>query len=182
MDTPARHATLVTSRLVFAGREEAFARWIDRVEAAARESPGYLGGARMDQPGGLSHFLHRFASESDLNRWSDSAERHRLTEEADSFSGPRRQTALGLQPHFHLPSEAAAPKWRTWIATWAAVFPLLLVLNALVGLLPFDLPKPVELAATSLVMTATLTWLILPRVRKLLRPWLLCDHDGELRD
>jgi antibiotic biosynthesis monooxygenase (ABM) superfamily enzyme len=59
---------------------------------------------------------------------------------------------------------------------------LLLVLNALVGLLPFDLPKPVELAATSLVMTATLTWLILPRVRKLLRPWLLCDHDGELRD
>jgi antibiotic biosynthesis monooxygenase (ABM) superfamily enzyme len=98
MDSSARHATLVTSRLVFAGREEAFARWIDRVEAAARESPGYLGGARMDQPGGLSHFLHRFASESDLNRWSDSAERHRLTEEADSFSGPRRQTALVFNP------------------------------------------------------------------------------------
>jgi antibiotic biosynthesis monooxygenase (ABM) superfamily enzyme len=40
---------------------------------------------------------------------------------------------------------------------------------------------PVELAVTSSIMTATLTWLILPRIRKLLRPWLLAGDDGGLR-
>jgi hypothetical protein len=87
----------------------------------------------------------------------------------------------GRRVQVRVPSETAIPKWKTWIATWVAVFPLLLALNGLVALLPIKLPMPVELAVTSLIMTATLTWLILPRIRKLLRPWLLAGDDGGLR-
>lgn len=181
MPDPDSSATLITTRLVLAGRGPKFDRWADRVEAAVRASPGYMGGTRLEQPGGLVHFLHRFAGEDDLKRWTDSPERRALTKAADAFSRPRRQTATGAQPRFQLPSEATAPKWKTWVATWAAVFPMLLLLNAAIAALPFDLPEPVELAVSSLALTALLTWIILPRVRKLLRPWLFGDADGKLR-
>jgi antibiotic biosynthesis monooxygenase (ABM) superfamily enzyme len=91
------------------------------------------------------------------------------------FRQPRPAPCRGRCP-IRLPSEQAAPKWKTFIATWAAVLPLLLVLNALVGLLP--LPKLVRLPLSSVLLTASLTWFVLPFVRRRVRPWLLADDEG----
>jgi uncharacterized protein len=180
MDTET-HVTMATSFLVRAGREDAFESWVDRYCDAARASPGHLAVMRLDQAGGLVHLVHRFAGRAEVDRWEASPEHERLVKEADAFAVHRSERGRGGQTRFHLPSEAAAPKWKTWLATWVAVFPVLLALNTAVRALGPDLPPPVQLAITSPILTALLTWAILPQVRRVLRPWLLAGDEGELR-
>jgi antibiotic biosynthesis monooxygenase (ABM) superfamily enzyme len=176
MDHPNESATLLTSRLVRIGQEEAFAAWSDRYEAAARGADGYRGLVRLEQPDGLTHFVQRFADDDALQAWERSVVRRALSAEADAISASRDQRHAEGDAAIRLPSEQAAPKWKTFIATWAAVLPLLLVLNALVGLLP--LPKLVRLPLSSVLLTASLTWFVLPFVRRRVRPWLLADDEG----
>lgn len=113
--------------------------------------------------------------------WDASPDRARLTEAADRFSSGRPQIVDGPDLRADLPSETAVPKWKTFLATWTSVFPILLLLNTIVNALPVQMPMPIQLAGTSLILTATLTWIILPQVKKLLRPWLLAAADGGLR-
>lgn len=174
-------ATLVTTRLVRAGHDEEFARWADRFDDAAARQQGTRGTLRLEQPGGMTHFAHRFDSEAELERWRDSGEYRALADEADVYSIGLAQLARGERRRARTPGEASAPKWKTWLATWVTVFPLLLALNVASEALLGGLPQPVRLGLTSLIMTAALTWIILPRVRRLLRPWLFRDGDGGLR-
>lgn len=173
--------TLVTSRLVRAGHQTEFTGWADRFDHAVGNMPGARGTLRLDQPAGLHHFIHRFDSEAALARWRDSTDYRSLTAEADAYSVGCAQVTTGEHRQAQLPSEATAPKWKTWLATWATVFPLLLLLNMAVRSVGADLPQPVQLGLTSLIMTAALIWYILPKVRKLLRPWLFGDERGGLR-
>jgi len=63
-------------------------------------------------------------------------------------------------------------KWKTFLLTWIAVYPtLLLNMYALDALVP-NLWRPIQLAISSLLLTSSLTWLIMPRLTSLLRPWL----------
>ena len=168
-------ATLVTTRLVRPGHEDEFARWADRFDEAACRGPGTEGSLRLEQPGGMHHFVHRFPSRPELDRWLGGEDYRALAAEADRYSVGRGEVAEGERRRASLPSEAAVPKWKTWVATWVTVFPLLLALNAAVGVAAGGLPEPVRLAITSLVMTAALTWFLLPRIKKWLRPWLFAD-------
>jgi hypothetical protein len=174
-------AALITTRLVKEGREDEFARWAERLDDVAEREADAVGVVRLEQPSGLIYAVHRFRTVDDARRWHDAPARHALEAEAAAFSSGCSQLEKGRRVQIRVPSETAIPKWKSWIATWVAVFPLLLVLNGLLALLPSKAPQPVELAATSLVMTATLTWAILPRIRTLLRSWLLADEDGGLR-
>lgn len=169
---------LVASRLVHAGREEEFARWADRFDEAARACAGGRGGMRLEQPNGLVHFIQRFESEEAARRWCDSDVRRRLGAEADAFSAEHSEIATGDRVQVRLPSEAAVPKWKLWLATWAAVFPLLLAMNAIAKAVAGGLPQAVQLGLTSLAMTAVLTWFVLPEIRKRLRPWLFRDDEN----
>jgi hypothetical protein len=178
--TPPRITAIVT-RLVQAGHEDSFARWAEAFDTAARASPGVVRTLRLEQPGGLVHFLHDFESREALARWTGSPRYAELKDAADGFSAERVQLIDPGQCEVRLPSDAAVPKWKSWIATWTVVFPLLLALNALVRTFAAGAPQPVQLGATSLVMTATLTWLVLPVIRKRLRPWLFHDKEHGVR-
>jgi hypothetical protein len=57
--------------------------------------------------------------------------------------------------------------------TWIAVYPILLLISYMLGVVAPDLPRPAELAVGSLLLTSSLTWLVMPRLTTLLRPWLL---------
>jgi antibiotic biosynthesis monooxygenase (ABM) superfamily enzyme len=178
MTDPDRTAVLVTTRLVRRGRAEEFERWAERHDAAIRASPGVLGTVRLDQPGGFAHFVQRFASEEEARRWSEGPERASLTAEASAFSAEHRQCATGMSVSLRLPSEAAVPNWKNWLATWACAYPVSLVLNYLLEALPITLPKFVQVGIISGALIAVLTWFVLPRVRGVLRPWLLACDEG----
>lgn len=128
----------------------------------------------------MVHRVTRFASAADLAEWDRSDIARRLDAEVEAFSIGRRQEAGGALAVFRLPGEGSGSKWKKWLLTWVAVFPVLLALNALVSLIP-GLPSLARLAITSPILTALLTWFILPRVTRWAKPWVLGDSQGRPR-
>jgi antibiotic biosynthesis monooxygenase (ABM) superfamily enzyme len=82
---------------------------------------------------------------------------------------------------FDLPSDASAAKWKRFVTTWLAVFPVLLAISSLTRWLLEDWPPLLQLIPSSLMLTATLQWIILPRIQRWSRFWLLRGADGDLR-
>jgi antibiotic biosynthesis monooxygenase (ABM) superfamily enzyme len=44
-----------------------------------------------------------------------------------------------------------------------------------------DVPLPLQLLPSSMLLTATLQWIILPRLQRYTRFWLLQDRSGTLK-
>jgi antibiotic biosynthesis monooxygenase (ABM) superfamily enzyme len=173
--------TLITSRAVKAGDEDRFERWADRLLQAAAKAPGYLSGVRLGQTQGLQHLVLQFRAGPDAQAWRDSTDFKRLASEADGFSVGLDQMASGDPVRFELPSDASAAKWKRFVTTWIAVFPVLLTISSLMRWLLGDWPPTLQLVPSSLMLTATLQWIILPRIQRWSRSWLLKDANGNLR-
>jgi antibiotic biosynthesis monooxygenase (ABM) superfamily enzyme len=67
------------------------------------------------------------------------------------------------------------------VTTWLTVFPVLLVISLVVRATLDDTPLPLQLLPSSLLLTATLQWIILPRLQRYTRFWLLQDSSGRLQ-
>lgn len=173
--------TVIASRAIQAGAEARFEPWADRLDDAAREASGYLAGLRLGQTQGLQHLVFRFRTEANAQAWRDSTDFRRLASEADGFSVGLDQVESGDPARFELPSDASAAKWKRFVTTWAAVFPVLLAISSLVRWLLDEWPPTLQLIPSSLMLTATLQWIILPRIQHWSRFWLLRGANGNLR-
>jgi len=174
-------ATLVITRIVPARLVDAFHGWAEALEISAAAAPGHRASLRLEQAGGVFHLVHQFAGPAERDRWRHSPDVARLHHEAKRFPVERRQTAEGRVVHLVVPSESASSRRKTFLATWIAVFPVLLALSTSVRAVAGDLPQPVQLLFSSLVLTALLQFVILPRVQRLVRPWTLADSEGRAR-
>jgi uncharacterized protein len=165
--------TVVVTRVVRPGKEREFVAWADEVDRTVRRAPGHVGRIRLHDDEGLNHVVYQFDSPEHLREWEDSPERHELLARGRPFSDERRTTAGGANAWFDVPSGNAPPTWKQFLLTWAAAFPTLLVISTLVGLA--KLPQVLALATSSCVLTALLTWVILPRLTRSTRRWLYRD-------
>jgi antibiotic biosynthesis monooxygenase (ABM) superfamily enzyme len=165
--------TVVVTRVIRPGKEEQFARWADDVDRTAAGFPGHLGGVRLHDSQGLNHLIYRFDSAERLHAWENSAERRALIRQGDQISKQTKSTNHDLDPWFTVPGHASPARWKNFVITWAAAYPTLLALATLLARLVPGLPQPVALAITSLILTAVLTWVVLPRITRQARPWLL---------
>jgi hypothetical protein len=81
----------------------------------------------------------------------------------------------GLESWFTLPARPGAPPpppWKMAVLTWVTIFPLITgVVLALNPLLEGFALVP-RLAVTTAVTVPLMTWLVMPRVTRLLRRWL----------
>ena len=161
------------------GEVDAFTGWADRLDAAAADQPGFIDTLRLEQTGGVIHLLQRFTNGEQRDAWHATAAFRTLAAEADRYSHGVQQLGEGTALRFVLPGEADAAKWKKFLMTLAAVFPVLLVLNFAVG--KTGLPQIVRLLISSPVLTALLTWVILPKVTRWLKPWVLTDGEGRPR-
>ncbi|EZP57285.1 MULTISPECIES: hypothetical protein [Sphingomonas] len=173
-------ATLAISRVMRPGHEQAFEPWADRCVAAAQAQPRFRCAVRLAQAGGLHHLLLQFGDRTALDAWTGQDGYRALSDEADDFSVGLDQSDAGTLLAFTLPSEAAARKWKTACVTWIGVVPTLLIVSAVIGWLLPGAPKVVQQILSSVILTAALTWLILPKVRGWSRFWMLQDERGQL--
>jgi antibiotic biosynthesis monooxygenase (ABM) superfamily enzyme len=114
-----------------------------------------------------------------LQRWLESDERAHLLRQVRSLGAARTavQQRTGLETWFHVPSEAAAtmrppPRWKMWLVSLVAIYPLVLAFQAFVVPLTSSWPFPLRAALFPLVLLTLMTYVVMPVVTRLLRRWL----------
>jgi antibiotic biosynthesis monooxygenase (ABM) superfamily enzyme len=172
--------TAVFSWRAAQGREDEFADWAQGAHTATSRFPGHLGATVIHEDGSRDfHLIHQFAHQSDLQRWMDSEERARWVEGAGPLADQRTavQQRTGLETWFHVPSETTAmmrppPRWKMWLVSLLALYPLVLVFQALVVPRTASWPLPVRAALFPLVLLTLMTYVVMPVVTRVLRRWL----------
>ena len=86
----------------------------------------------------------------------------------------RTSFVTGLETWFTLPGRSGPPPppWKMALVTWLTIFPLITVIVRLTGSLLADLPLVVRLGITTAIAVPLMTWVLMPRVTRLLRRWL----------
>lgn len=178
---PEQTATIVVSRAIRAGHEDDFDRWVKTLDDLARSAPGYRCAIRLGQTAGFQHLLFRFEDRDAADRWQADPRIVAHNRIADGFSTTLAQTRTGDNVAFELPSDATASKWKRFVTTWLTVFPLLLVISVLVRSVLRDAPIPLQLLPSSVLLTAMLQWVVLPRLQRYTRFWVLQGESGKLQ-
>ncbi|WP_224367895.1 antibiotic biosynthesis monooxygenase [Hyalangium versicolor] len=166
---------IVLERRVKPGAKEPFEQWIKEVMAVATGSLA-LQGSSVLTAGEHDYFiLLRFASQADLDRWHTSPEVVELLRKGEALATAPDQPLVrsGLETWFTIPGHpaprVAPPKWKMALVTWCALLPQVILLGFIV---PKGLPFPLGVALSTAIPVAMLTWVIMPRLTKLLYGWL----------
>jgi uncharacterized protein len=176
--------TTTVSRRVRPGHETAYEGFLAGISGAARAFPGYLG-VEVFRPapgqGGEYRTVYRFDTAAHLHAWQDSAERAAWLERAEPHViGPlRTQVLTGLEGWFTLPTQPGVlppPAAKMALVTWAAIFPLLTLVVVATAPLVGGWPLVARLAVTTAVTVPLMTWVVMPRMTRLLHRWLYPDR------
>jgi uncharacterized protein len=177
-ERPAAHrepVTVTIARRVAPGREAEFEAFSSALTRAATTHPGFLG-AGMLRPGHVGepwHVVFRFDSIDHLRAWELSPERAELLASGeDLVRSTDVQRVTGLETWFALPSRTAPapPRWKMFVVSVVGIFVLQLVFNLV--LQPFALPVVLRVALVAVAVTGLMTWLVMPRLARLLQDWL----------
>jgi hypothetical protein len=91
----------------------------------------------------------------------------------------RTQVLVGLEGWFTLPSQpgvAPPPAYKMALVTWVTIFPLITLVVVVSAPLVGGLPLVARLAVTTAVTVSLMTWVVMPRVTRLLHRWLYPDR------
>jgi uncharacterized protein len=172
--------TATVTRRVKPGHEAAYEEFLAGINGAAKTFPGYLG-EEVFRPatgqGGEYRIVYRFDSSTHLRRWLDSDDRAAWLKRAEPHvAGPMRSEFLtGLESWFTLPTQPGAPPpppYKMAVLTWVTIFPLITLVVVVSAPLIGNLPLVPRLGVTTLVTVSLMTWVVMPRVTRLLRRWL----------
>jgi uncharacterized protein len=177
--------TTTVTRRVKPGHEAAYEAFLASISGAAAAFPGYLGEEVFRPAGGQGgeyRIVYRFDSPDNLQAWLDSAERAAWLQQAEPHVAGlmRTQVLTGLEGWFTLPTQPGTPPpppYKMALVTWAAIFPLITGVVVATAPLLGRLPLVVRLAVTTGVTVPLMTWVVMPRVTRLLHRWLYPDPD-----
>ena len=90
----------------------------------------------------------------------------------------------GLETWFELPGRTAPapPRWKMFVVSGSVILALQLILNLVVhGIAPTLWMVP-RVVVISVMVTALMTWLVQPRVARLLEGWLYGKRQSDAPD
>jgi antibiotic biosynthesis monooxygenase (ABM) superfamily enzyme len=176
--------TTTVTRRVKPGHEPLYEQFLEGIIAAASQFPGHRG-AEVFRPqsaaAGEYRVVYRFDTAQHLQAWLDSPEHAAWLERAEPHVlGPlRRQVLVGLEGWFTLPTQPGTPpppRYKMAILTWVTIFPLITMVVVATAPLVGSLPLVARLAVTTGVTVPLMTWVVMPRVTRLLHRWLYPDR------
>lgn len=172
-------ATVLGVRRARPGLEAEFEVFLDRLRATLQAFPGAqdVTVVRPAAPSRDYLLLYRFDNGHSLGRWRRSSQRQALTDQSAHLTEqpPLERNINGTGGWFTLPGgEVVRPpaRWKTWLLTMSALYPLLTVLVLLADAGLVRLPVPLRFALLVPVVTALMTWVVMPVLTQLAAPWL----------
>jgi antibiotic biosynthesis monooxygenase (ABM) superfamily enzyme len=170
--------TVVISRKVKPGREHDYEEWIKQVTEVALKFEGHLG-MNIFKPmraGDPYVIVYKFDSGEHLDLWLQSPVRAEFVQRGEALCDESRaEHVSGLESWFTLPGAAAVvppPKWKMALVTGLVVFAMGQGLAPLVRITLVGAPPLLLAFVTTALMVALLTWVVMPRVTRLLGRWL----------
>jgi antibiotic biosynthesis monooxygenase (ABM) superfamily enzyme len=164
------------------GCQDAYEAVLRGMFQAASAFPGFLGAdiAPPLKAGDEHRVTMKFASEADLTRWNDSDERLKWHEAlAPLTEGPPEYHLLsGMEAWFVPPRTAVATppsRARMTLVTWLGIFPTVAFYLWLVAPYLAELPFLLRTALLTALIVPTMTYLVMPRLARWLKPFL---HGG----
>ncbi len=161
--------------------ESQLERAIKNLNIAALQFPGHLGvnvtrPSLPVQPG--FRLVYKFDTGEHLRAWEESDRQHALVEEANRYTqgAPRYEILTGLESWFTLPSVSGLqppPRGKMTLVSWLGIFPLVYVYGELLHhLLPDRTPSMLRVAAVTLLVVPTMSYVVAPRLTRLFKEWL----------
>ena len=167
------------TRRVRPGHEALYEEFLEGIIAAASVFPGHLGVEvfRPQSSAGEYRTVYRFDTAEHLRAWLDSDERAAWLERAEphAIGAMRTSFVTGLETWFTLPAQPWAPPppaYKMALITWVTIFPLITVVVVVTAPLLEGLPLVARLGITTALTVPLMTWVVMPRVTRLMRRWL----------
>jgi antibiotic biosynthesis monooxygenase (ABM) superfamily enzyme len=176
-------ATLVITHRVRAGKQGEYEKWMNEIGPLCGSSAGNLDWQIIQPVPGFSStytVIVRFDTEAHLRAWTESPVRSQLIERVKPLlaSGDDFFIRSGLDFWF-TPIEAKTKvpaRWRQFLMTWSAIYPLVLGVPIIVSPALRLLGIPDNRWFTTLIVTGTIVvlmvYVIMPRYTKLVKRWL----------
>jgi antibiotic biosynthesis monooxygenase (ABM) superfamily enzyme len=186
MDQPSSDvgATVVITHGVRSDRRAEYEAWVDEISPLARSAPGHLDWHLVRPIPGVTEtytVIIRFQTAEDAKSWMSSSERQRLIEKA--------RPLLVSEDDFHVSSgldfwftpagakpKAPAARWKQYLLTWSAIYPLALGVPQLVSPALGAIGFPPNVLLNTLAVTGVVVYLmvyvVMPRYTRLLQRWL----------
>ena len=159
--------------------------WVEAGASLAKGFEGFLGvgWVRPSEASDEWHMLYRFSSPDALATWESSPQRAWWLAAAQGRIGASRvERRTGIEGWFDAPSSVETletapsadkpPVWKQAVVIWLAFFPLSLLVTWLAGTFFPALPLVPRVLASTVVMTPIMTYVVLPRMTRVLGWWL----------
>lgn len=173
--------TTVVRRTVKPDRRADYEAWLHRLLADAESLPGYVGSEVHRPPDGAAPPVYtsvfRFETLEHRNAFEAGDLRRRyMAEVVDLVEGDAVwDTHTGLELWFSPPPGTVVPqpvRWRMALVLGVVVYVLVLVFGAVASATMAGVPFAVRLAVVIAVEITLMTYVILPRVTRLLAGWI----------
>ena len=173
--------TVVISEVVRRDRIREYETWIKGSNQAVTEFEGFQG-VEVIRPADHNHpeyvIILRFDTYDDVRRWQESSTRAGWIENAQDIvvRESHIQKASGLETWFTLPDNAAflpRPRYYKMVAiSTVTVYSLIVLVETLIGPVTGGLPRWLGLLISVAIVSALLTYPVMPLVTRLFGFWL----------
>lgn len=192
---PSEPVTLVISEIIAPNRLDDYEAWARGISQAAQQFEGFLG-AEILRPRDNAYdeyvVIVRFVSYYHLRRWATSAIYHQWIDKSQGLVARRtlRHMTSGMEIWFSTPRRVSdsqnpqPPYYKKVILGVLAVYPLILLANALLDNILDPLPDLLGLLISVAFVSALLTYPVMPVLTKMLHFWLypMAGDRGKVKD
>lgn len=176
-------ATVVITHRVRGDRHGEYEAWVEEIAPLCKASPGHLDWHMVRPIPGITEtytVIIRFDTRQHLQQWMDSETRARLIDKVSPLlvKGDDYRISSGLDFLF-APSDSPAKvpiRWKQFLVTWSAIFPLVTILPPLLLPLLRAIGLPKNHYLDMLIVTGTvvflMVYLVMPHYTRLIQRWL----------
>lgn len=170
--------TVIVTRTAKAGKLAEFEQWMEGIIHAAMEFDGFMGinVIRPQDPARPEYvIIFRFDTYENLAKWENSKVRQEWAEKSRGVveGEAKIERRTGLEFWFTpRPGTPAPPRYKMAIVLVAVISSLLATVTPLIQLATQDLHPVLRLVISVAIMVLLMTYVVMPNVTRLLRPWL----------
>jgi len=183
-------ATLMVVDQVSKDGIQNYEAWLAGIHGDLKSQPGFVSVdviRQLDQPRPEYLILIKFTDQAQMERWQSSQEAAQWLAKLEGLvdKAPRMEQAIGLEIWFDRKA-AGQPDlpayWKRVLLSIACVYPMIMLLEWALDPVIGGLPPAARILLVVVVLSALLTWPIMPFATRILRSWLFKDQVHEAGD